>query len=82
MSPVNATWLVLAAMLVGMVGIAVPKRRKLLSCCLVFLVVGGCMLQAACGTGGTLTPAGTYSITVTGTAGSTQQTTAVTLTVQ
>ncbi len=78
----NATWLVLPGMLLGMVAIAAPRRRKLLSCCLLFLVAGGCVLQSACGTSSRkLTPAGSYTITVTGTAGTTQQTVAVTLTV-
>jgi hypothetical protein len=80
-------------MLLGTVGMAGAKHRKLLSYCLVFLLVGGCLLQMACsgannsgsgggGGGGTSgTPAGTYTVTVTGSGGSTQQTT-VTLTVQ
>jgi hypothetical protein len=80
-------------MLLGTVGMAAPKRRKLLSYCIVFLLVSGCLLQVACsgasnsgsgggggGTGGT--PAGTYTITVTGAAGSIQNATIVTLTVQ
>ena len=91
-SPLYAIWLVLPAMLLGTAGMAAPNRRKLLSYCLVFLLVGGCLLQVACagasnnggggsgGTGGT--PVGTYTVTVTGTAGSTQHTTTVTLTVQ
>ena len=67
-SPLYAIWLVLPAMLLGTVGLAPPKRRKLLSYCIVFLLVSGCLLQVACGgtsssgggggTGGT--PAGTY----------------------
>ena len=82
LGPLNATWLVLPGMLLGMVVIAAPKRRKLLSCCLLFFVAGGCVLQSACGTSSkNLTPAGSYTIKVTGTAGSTQQTVAVTLTV-
>ncbi len=77
-------WLVLPGMLVGMVAIAAPRRRKLLSCCLLFLVAGGCVLQSACGATTrtkNVTPPGSYTITVTSTAGSTQQTVAVTLTV-
>jgi hypothetical protein len=84
--PLYAVWLVLPAILLGT---ASPKRRKLLSCCLVFLVVGGCLLQAACGAGSNSgstgtggTPAGSYTIMITGAAGSTQHTTTVTLTVQ
>ncbi len=88
-SPLYATWLVLPAMLLGTAGMAAPKRRQLLGYSLVFLLVGGCLLQAACGTGsngsgtgGGGTPAGTYTVTVTAAAGSTNHTTAVTLTVQ
>ena len=93
-SPLYAIWLVVPAMLLGTVGMVAPKRRKLLSYSIVFLLVSGCLLQVACngasnsgsggggggGTGGT--PAGTYTVTVTGTAGATQHTTTVTLTVQ
>ena len=81
--PLNAMWLALPGMLVGIVAIAAPKRRKLLNCCLLFLVAGGCVLQSACGSTTkikTVTP-GSYTITVTGTAGSNQQTVALTLTV-
>ncbi len=78
----NATWLVLPGMLFGMVAIATPRRRKLLTCCLLFLLAGGCVLQSACGTTSRNTPRGSYTITVTGTAGSTQQAVAVTLTVR
>jgi len=80
--PLNATWLVLPGMLLGMVAIAGPRRRKFLSCCLLFLVAGGCVLQSACGIASRNTPRGSYTITVTGTAGSTQQAVAVTLTVR
>jgi hypothetical protein len=69
-------------MRLGVFAIAVPRRRKLLSCCLLFVVAAGCALQSACGTSSKkFTPAGSYTITVTGTAGATQQTIAVTLTV-
>jgi hypothetical protein len=85
--PLYAVWLAVPGILVGM---ATRKRRKLASYCLLFLVAGGCLLQVACGggsgststgTGGT--PAGNYTVTVTGgAAGSTQQALTVTLTVQ
>jgi hypothetical protein len=90
-SNLYAIWLALPAMLLATGRMAAPKRRKLLSYCLVLLLVIGCVLQMACGGGGTGsgggggtggTPAGTYSVTVTGAAGSTQHTTTVTLTVQ
>ncbi len=86
-SPLYAIWLVLPAMLLGTVGMTVPKGRKLLSCGLAFLLVSGCLLQVACGNGSpgvnstTGTPAGTYSVVVMGTAGSTQNTTTIMLTV-
>jgi len=85
--PRYAMWLVLPALLLGTVGMATPKRRKLLSYCLVFLLVSGCVLQVACSNGGNSggtggTPAGNYTITITGAAASTQHTATVTLTVQ
>jgi sugar lactone lactonase YvrE len=84
--PLYSIWLILPAMLLGTVGMAAPKGRKLASCCLAFLLVGGCLLQVACGGAGlnsaTGTPAGTYSVIVTGAAGSTQHTSTIMLTVQ
>jgi sugar lactone lactonase YvrE len=81
--PLTATWLMLPGMLLGMVALAAPKRRKLLSCCLLCLVAGGCVLQSACAgiSSSNFTPAGSYTIKVTGTAGTTQQTVTVKLTV-
>jgi hypothetical protein len=87
-NPLYAMWLVLPAMLLGTAGMAAPKSRKLLSYCLAFLLVGGCLLQVACSSGsngssgGGGTPAGTYTITVIGAAGSTQYMTTVKTTVQ
>ena len=87
-SPMYGMWLVLPAFLLGTVVVAAPKGRKLLSYCLLFLLVSGCLLQVACsnggnggGGGGGGTPPGTYSVIVTGAAGSTQHTITVTLTV-
>jgi hypothetical protein len=81
--PLYAIGLVLPAMLLGTVRLAAPKRRKLLSYCLAFLLAGACLLQSACGgSGGGGTPAGAYTVTVTGGAGSTQHATILTLTVQ
>ena len=50
-SSLSGMWLVLSAMLLGTVGVAAPKRRKLLSC-FAILLVGGCLLQLACSGGG------------------------------
>ncbi len=72
------------------IGLAVDGRKKrtlgLVFSCVLF---GGLVLQTACssGSGGgnsksSGTPAGSYTVTVTGTSGSTQHTTSVKLTVQ
>jgi hypothetical protein len=75
-------------MFLGTVWMARPQGRKLLSYCLLFLLVGGCMLQGACGgvstravNTSTGTPADAYPIIVTGAAGSDQHTTTIRLTV-
>jgi hypothetical protein len=85
--------LLIPAMLLSTGGLNTQKKTKVLACCLVFLVIGGCLLQTACGggastpapapTGNTGTPAGTYTITVTGTANGVQNVAPpLTLTVQ
>jgi hypothetical protein len=85
--PLFALALLIPAMLFGGAGLNQSGRRKLMSFCLVFLVIGGCLLQAACGTSGgnggnSGTPAGSYTVTITGNANGTQHTTSVSLTVQ
>jgi hypothetical protein len=73
--------------------LARPRRKRLVSYILVGLMAGGCLLQAACG--GSMsknvpsvpnavagTPAGTYTVQVIGTAGSTQHSTTLALVVQ
>jgi hypothetical protein len=76
--------LMIPAILFGGAGLNQSGRRKLMSFYLVFLVIGGCLLQAACGSsGGTPeTPAGSYTVTITGNSNGTQHTTSASLTVQ
>ncbi len=85
--PLFALALMIPAMLFGGAGLNQSGRKKLMSFCLVFLVIGGCLLQAACGASGgnggnSGTPAGSYTVTITGNANGTQHTTSVSLTVQ
>jgi len=88
-SPLYTICLALPALLLGAVRLATPKSRRLLNYALMCLLAGVCLSQVACGRGSSggsgstgRTPIGTYTITVTGAAGSTQHTTTVTLTVQ
>ena len=68
-----------------------PKRTYLLSLCLYLAVIGGSLLQVSCGGGSSSvdaantaqgTPAGSYTILVTGAAGVTQHTASISLIVQ
>ncbi len=71
-------------------GMGGANRRRVLTIAIVFLALTGCMLQTACSgfsaatphTPGVRTPAGTYTVTVTGSASGIQQTTSVSLTVR
>jgi Bacterial Ig-like domain (group 3)/FG-GAP-like repeat len=90
-----ALGLMIPAILLGGAGRNASNRRKMLGFCLACLVLSGCMLQVACGgsstsnntpppSGNTGTPAGVYTITITGTASGapTQTAQPVSLTVQ
>jgi len=91
-----ALGLILPAILLGSAGMGKQNRRKLLGVCIVFLVLSGCFFQVACssggsngggggggGGGGTGTPAGQYTVTITGAAsGGLTHTATVNLTVQ
>ena len=81
--------LLIPGMLYGTVGILKQDRSKLLGWLLAFAVLGACLLQGACGNAGNAktsttdggTPAGSYTVTVTGSANATQHTTTVSITV-
>jgi len=84
--------LIVPAMLLGGAGLNKQHRRKLLGFCFIFLVLSGCLFQAACGSSGSSsttppptttpgTPAGSYTVTVTGSASGTQHALPLTLTV-
>jgi glycosidase len=90
-NPLYVSWLGLVIVLIATLALARLKRRNLMSYVLVVLMTGISLLQAACGgasmnnnlpngIGGT--PAGTYTVVVVGTGGSTQHSTTLTLTVQ
>jgi hypothetical protein len=89
--PLFAVGLLIPAILLGTARLNTRSRGKALSFCLMFLVLGGCMLEAACGSSGSQnpmtasnsgTPAGVYTITVTGGSNGVQHSTSVSLTVQ
>jgi hypothetical protein len=61
------------------------RRRRLLGAAIGFALIAGLILQTACGGGGSSgggTPAGNYTVTVTGSSASSQHTSPVMLTVQ
>jgi hypothetical protein len=82
--------LLIPGMLFGTVGIVKQDRSKLLTWVLAFAVLGACLLQGACGSSGSAkntatdggTPAGLYTVTVTGSANGTQHTTTASITVK
>lgn len=82
--------LVIPAIFLGMSVSGAEQRRKLFSLCVVLLVLGGCLSQLACGGGGNAatgggqngTPAGAYTITITGSSNGVQHNILVNLTVK
>jgi hypothetical protein len=81
--PVGLLWLPLAgfALTGAGLGSSRPTRRKLTVCSLLGVLFAGLIFQAACGgEGGPHST--TYTITITGTSGSTQHSTTLTLSVQ
>ncbi|MGA9509722.1 MAG: FG-GAP-like repeat-containing protein [Candidatus Sulfotelmatobacter sp.] len=81
--------LLIPGMLFGSAGIVKQDCGRLLTWMLAFAVLGACLLQGACGNAGSAkttgtgggTPAGLYTVTVTGSANGTQHTTTVSITV-
>jgi hypothetical protein len=86
-----ALGLLIPALLLGTSGRGGHQHKKLLSLGVMFLLLGVCVFQPACGGGGgisssgsnpTGTPAGAYTVTVTGTANGVQHTAVASLTVK
>jgi hypothetical protein len=70
-------------MLLGGAGLKTSSQRKLMSLCFTCLLLGACLLESACGSSGSKnpmtvnssgTPAGTYTVTITGTSNGVQHT--------
>ena len=87
--PLYATWIPISGLAFLGFGVSGKRRRRVLSCLLLGGFLALLMFQAGCGssssttpivTGGT--PAGTYSVTLSGISGSVTRTTTVTLIVQ
>jgi hypothetical protein len=85
-----ARWLLVIVMVLGISGLSVPRRRLRLGYSLAFVLVGCALWQAGCA-GSTSsvpvstpvgTPAGSYTVTVAGAAGTEQETTSMTLVVK
>ncbi len=85
-----ALGMMIPSMLLSVSGLKKPRGRKLLSFCLLLLVLSGCLIGVACGGGGQAvapagnsgTPAGTYTVMVTASGGGTTHTASVSLSVQ
>jgi hypothetical protein len=85
-TPLFAEWLLALAVVLGLLGMGVSKRKLRVGYALAFLLAGCALWQAGC-TGNVVsapvgTPAGTYSVTVIGSSGSAQQTASITLVVR
>jgi hypothetical protein len=89
-APLFAGLLLVPAIVFGLLGWSVPKRRLRLGYAFAVLLAGCVLWQAGCASAGSSpqvtrtvgTPAGAYAVTVIGTSGTAQQTVSVTLIVQ
>jgi len=82
-----AVWLLVPGMVLVSMRSGAQDRKRFFNFALVFLLMGGCLFQTACGmdkktTQGNGTPPGSYIVIVTATSGGTQNTVPLTLTVQ
>lgn len=93
-----AVWLGIPGMLVSIAGVPAARRRKLLTGCLVLLLIAFCLVQGGCGSSGsggttpgagggggqssTGTPPGNYTVTISASSGSLTHTATIDLIVQ
>jgi hypothetical protein len=88
-APLFAGWMLVPAIVLGLLGLGAQKRKLRLGYAVALLLVGCALWQAGCAGSvstptnmTTGTPAGTYAVTVTATSGAAQQTASLTLVVQ
>ena len=89
-APLFAGWMLVPAIVLGLLGLGAQKRRLRLGYAVALLLVGCVLWQAGCASAGSSprdpttvgTPAGAYTVTVTGISGTVQQTASLQLVVQ
>jgi hypothetical protein len=88
-APLFAGWMLIPAIVLGLLGLSAQKRKLRLGYPLALVLVGCVLWQTGCASSGstpmnktTGTPAGSYAVTVMATSGAAQQTVSLTLVVQ